>query len=371
MAVCGLNLGRWLTQVKAVERNVGRNSTDPRLLVALWIYATLQGVGSVREIARLCEKHVAYRWLCGGVTVNHHLLSDFRSGEGGWSELLTEIIAPLLAKVLVTMDRVAQDGCGSEPMPASRRSAAAQPWSVLGRGAAASRTTSTTGRRIARRIDEATTCSPRASGQRTSGTYRGGPAQLRGTATATRRDSRKSGRKATEARPSTTDPEARVMQFSDGGFRRIYTCSFRRRRHGDYRGSGRHRCWNRPDQLPPMLEQLKERYGRVPEESLVDGGLASLGTIDAASEMGNTVYAPLKEERKQLAAGKTRTRRRPAIAPRSRVGGSDGTAWPSKSVAPMPTAEWVTSGHVTGACIRCPCVARSKVARGIVVCDQP
>src|SRR5437773_12554427 len=62
-AVCGLDLSRWLGEIKAVEGHVGRDATDPRLLVALWVYATLQGVGSARRLAELCDKHLAYRWL--------------------------------------------------------------------------------------------------------------------------------------------------------------------------------------------------------------------------------------------------------------------------------------------------------------------
>ena len=68
--VCGLDLGRWLTTIKAVAGVAGRDATDPRLLVALWIYATTEGVGSARELERLCEKHLAFQWLCGGVSVN-------------------------------------------------------------------------------------------------------------------------------------------------------------------------------------------------------------------------------------------------------------------------------------------------------------
>ena len=110
-AVCGLDLSRWLSSIKAVEGSVGRDSTDPRLLVALWIYAVLDGVGSARELARLCTKHLAYQWLCGGVTVNYHLLADFRS-QGGekWNDLLTQVVGSLLAEDLVTMRCVAQDG---------------------------------------------------------------------------------------------------------------------------------------------------------------------------------------------------------------------------------------------------------------------
>ena len=110
-AVCELDFSRWLDTIKAVEGVAGRDATDPRLLVALWIYATLEAVGSARELARLCEKHLAYQWLCGGVTVNYHLLADFRS-QGGekWDDLLTQIVGSLLAENLVTMKRVAQDG---------------------------------------------------------------------------------------------------------------------------------------------------------------------------------------------------------------------------------------------------------------------
>lgn len=109
--VCGLDFHGWLETIKAVEGAAGRDATDPRLLAALWIYATLEGIGSARELDRLCGKHWAYQWLCGGVSVNYHLLADFRS-QGGeqWDELLTQIVASLLAENLVTMKRVAQDG---------------------------------------------------------------------------------------------------------------------------------------------------------------------------------------------------------------------------------------------------------------------
>ena len=110
-AVCALDLKSWLSEIKAVEGHVGRDATDPRLLVALWVFATLKGIGSARELARLCEECLPYQWLCGGVSINYHMLSDFRS-QGGekWDELLTQIVATLLDAELVKMDRVAQDG---------------------------------------------------------------------------------------------------------------------------------------------------------------------------------------------------------------------------------------------------------------------
>ena len=109
--VCRLDLDAWLKDIKAIERHAGRDATDPRLLVALWVFATLKGIGSARELERLCENHLAYQWLCGGVSVNYHMLAAFRSRGGDkWDELLTQIVATLMDAGLVTMDRVAQDG---------------------------------------------------------------------------------------------------------------------------------------------------------------------------------------------------------------------------------------------------------------------
>ena len=49
--------------------------------------------------------------------------------------------------------------------------------------------------------------------------------------------------------------------------------------------------------LTPMLDQIKERTERLPEEQLVDGGFASRRTIEAAAQRGVTVYAPNHEAR--------------------------------------------------------------------------
>jgi transposase len=81
------------------------------VLLALWVFATVEGVGSARQLARLCEQHDAYRWLRGGVPVNYHTLSDFRvTHQAALDDLLTQIVGSLLAAEAVTLQRVAQDG---------------------------------------------------------------------------------------------------------------------------------------------------------------------------------------------------------------------------------------------------------------------
>src|SRR5207244_5388162 len=88
-----------------------RPASDPQVLLALWLFATSQGVGSARQLARLCSEHDAYRWLRGGVPVDYHLLAAFRvAHEAALDELFTTILATLLHTGLLTLERVAQDG---------------------------------------------------------------------------------------------------------------------------------------------------------------------------------------------------------------------------------------------------------------------
>ena len=73
-----LDLSAFYEPIKAVENRPGRPTTDPQVVLALWLLATVDGIGSARRLARLCEEHDAYRWMSGHVPINHHMLSDFR-----------------------------------------------------------------------------------------------------------------------------------------------------------------------------------------------------------------------------------------------------------------------------------------------------
>ena len=64
----GLDLTALLATIKAVDGRPGHPPADPRILLALWLYATVEGIGSAREVARLCDEHIAFEWLCGGAT---------------------------------------------------------------------------------------------------------------------------------------------------------------------------------------------------------------------------------------------------------------------------------------------------------------
>ena len=114
-----MDLTTFYAGIKAREGHAGRPPIDPKLLLALWLYATIDGVGSAREVDRLCGAHDAYRWLRGGVSVSYHTLSDFRiEHQCDLDALVTQSIAALLHRGIVTVARVARMGraCGHRPV---------------------------------------------------------------------------------------------------------------------------------------------------------------------------------------------------------------------------------------------------------------
>jgi transposase len=347
-AVISLNLKPWLDAIKAVEGHVGRDATDPRILLALWVLATLDGVGSARELERLCRKHLAYQWICGGVSVNYHMLASFRS-EGGrkWDELMTQIVASLMTEGLVTMKRVSQDGMRTR---ASAGKSSFRRRGRLGQFLEEAREQIEILRQLAEESPDELKRRERAARERAAAE------RLARIEEAIRhceelqqeREERaqKNNEPVQEARTSTTDAEARVMQLPDGGFRPGYNVQFSTDTETRVIvGVEVTNVGNDSEQLPPMLQQIDERYGRVPEETLVDGGFASLQAIDEASHMNCTVYAPLKDEAKQLKQGKDPYAKKkgdtPAVAAwRGRMG----TAI-AKAIYRLrcSTAEWVNA----------------------------
>jgi hypothetical protein len=91
--VAKLDLSRFAEPIQAREGVAGRDATDPELLVVLWLYGCTPGhrVGAGTGAALRRER---FRWWCGGVSVNHRLLSDVRSAH---SEALDDLFTRVFA----------------------------------------------------------------------------------------------------------------------------------------------------------------------------------------------------------------------------------------------------------------------------------
>jgi transposase len=296
--VQGLDLGALYEPIRAVEGQAGRDATDPQILLALWLYATLDGVGSARELARLCEQHLAYQWLCGGVSVNYHTLSDFRTAHPAFlDELLTQSVATLLHEGLVTLQRVAVDGMR---VRASAGAASFRRRATLEDYQAQAREQVETLRQDLQADPAAGTRRQQAARQRAARERSARVAKALGELATI--EAKRSGAKKEKARASTTDPEARVMKMADGGFRPAHNVELATDTGGqvitavDVVNAG-----SDTGQLPPLIEQHQERYGQRPKEALVDGGFAQLEVIEevSAADDGTTVYAPVQKPRKE------------------------------------------------------------------------
>jgi transposase len=288
------DLSQLIEAIKARGSNAGRAAIDPRILFALWLYATLDGVGSGREVARLILEHDAYRWICGGVSVNYHALNDFRSGnEALMDELLTDNVAALAAVGAISLERVAQDGMRvrADAGAASFRRQASldEHLSQASELVQAIKTQAQADPGLAKR--QAQAAKLRVAQEREQ-RIRAALAQLPEVAAAKKRNGSKA-----EARASTTDADARVMKMGDGGFRPAFNVQFATTCEEQLIvGMNVVNAGSDMAQLAPMVEQVQRRLGRSPDEWLVDGGFPAHEQIDAVA--GKTeVYAPVPEPR--------------------------------------------------------------------------
>jgi len=292
--VCGLDLSELRARIQAVEGGPGQAPADPQILLTLWLYATLRGVGSARELNRLCQQHAAYRWICGGVSMNYHTLSDFRTQHVELLDrLLTESVASLMAEGLVTLDRVAQDGmkvrasAGAasfrrQPTLEDALAEAEEQVARLREELEADPAASKTRQQAARK---------RAAEERAE-RIRDALNQLPKIAESKKPKDRE------KARASTTDADARTMKMGDGGFRPAFNVQFATTTDSqiitgvDVTNSG-----GDQGQLAPMIEQHEERYEQVPDNALVDGGFVKKEDIEKVEQGGTTVYAPVQKSK--------------------------------------------------------------------------
>jgi transposase len=285
------DLSAVLSKIRSVEGHAGRPSSDPRVLLALWLYATLDGIGSARSLEKLCQDHVAYQWICGGNSINHHTLSDFRSNCGELLDaLLMDSIASLRAKGLVTMNRVAHDGIRVRANAGQgsfhRHSTLDQFLEEAQKQVEA----------LKNEIDE----DPAASNLRRKAARERAAQERKEKVEEALRQlpdlEKKRKRSDGERRVSTTDPDARKMRMADGGWRPAFNVQFTVDTETavivglDINSQG-----SDGGLLLPAVQQIKQRHEIYPHEVLADGGFVKKEDIETLSlaPYETTIYAPV------------------------------------------------------------------------------
>ena len=300
----GLDLSPLLVRIKSVEDQPGTPPIDPRILTTLWLYATLRGVGSARELDRRCGEHgeVPFQWICGGVSVNHHTLSDFRTQHVEFLDgVLTQSVAALLEQELVEMDRVAQDGMRV------RASAGA---SSFRRKPTLEECLADAQAQVDALKNELETDPAAASRREQAARTRAAEERRDRVQAALQRipdaEAKKKKDEKEKARVSTTDAEATVMKMPDGGFRPAFNVQFATDTKTQViTGVEVTNSGSDLGEILPMVEQLQERYDKTPDEYLTDGGFAKKEDIeqldpdlDADASSGTLIYTPVQKPKK-------------------------------------------------------------------------
>jgi transposase len=293
----GLDLSELEDRIKARGDRPGHPATSPRLLLALWLFATSDGVGSARALERLCNSHDAYRWLCGGVSVNYHTLADFRVGCADLLDrLLAEHVAALAKAALIDLDTLAQDGVR---IRASAGAASFRREATLDRHLA---TAQAVVEELKHEVDARSDASNHRIKAAKERAARERSERVKAAQTALaeikqqrqeREEKRGNGKKPKEPRASTTDAEARVMKMPDGGFRPAYNVQVASVA-GEQIVVAVEVCNTGSDRglMRPMLERLHALTGHLPGRHLADGGFCSAEDIEWAHGEGVEVYCP-------------------------------------------------------------------------------
>jgi transposase len=350
--VASLDLAPLLNRIRAVEGHVGRDAIDPQVPMALWLMATIDGYGSARVLEELCQQHLRYQWICGGVSVNYHSLSDFRSAYPEFLDsVLTDTVGTLLHQGLIDLTEVAQDGMRVRAHAGAssfRREESLQECLEKAK-AQVEALKSKAGEDAAETSERHRQARQRAARERLE---RVEAAVAERAKLLTEREEQKQEKgakfKPEQVRGSTTDPEARRMKMADGGTRPGYNLQFATETTGgiivgvDATNSGAD-----AGQIEPMVDQIEERYQRAPERILVDAGFNKLEDIDKTyTEHKTRTYTPPKNEKKMLEQGENPYEPKPKDTPvlsewRQRMGTEEAKKIYRRRAQ---TAEWVNAG---------------------------
>jgi transposase len=309
-AVCQMDLSAFVAPILAREFTEGRPANDVRVMVGLWLWAAVNNVARGRVLARLCERDLSFKWMCGDLSVNYHTLNDFRVGhQEALDQLFTQVLGKLVHGGLVSVNRISQDGL--------RVRASA--------GTGSFRTRPTLEKCLAdaeahladlkKRQD-----SPANEGGNGNdgGGEDGGETgnDLRAALAADRLDRVKAAlaqvakveaakekshdkKRELPARASTTDPESRVMKMPGGGYHPAFNVQLASDPQSRAIVGVMVSSSGVDSPLSEVMrQQVEQRTGGKVSEHMIDGGYVNLDAVDTAAASDVTLYMPVPKPNK-------------------------------------------------------------------------
>lgn len=347
----GQDISELYAAIKARGPVAGRAAIDPAILLALWLYALIDGVGSARQIERLVEQDLAYMWLAGEVGVNHHALSDFRIGhEGLVDRLLTQSVVVLQSQGLVQLETLAVDGVRVRAHAGQSSFRRRKTLDEL-EGRAAERVAELKGKlgdspAVDKRREAA---AARAARERSERIARAQKELAAREARRAQKNTDKSGKPQDPARASTTDPDARVMKMADGGFRPAYNVQvITDPVSGFIVGTAIDTTGSDRGLLAKAIEQVKLAYAKAPKVMLADGSYFASPDIEKIhiQTPAITTYVPLTTSKHGTDPCLPRKGDGPGVAAlRQRMQSDEGKAiYKQRSPAELPHARLRDTG---------------------------
>ena len=304
--VDSLDMSLYLNSIKSVEGGVGRSAISPKILVSLWLYATIEGIASAHQLGRYCEEHSAFVWICGNVKVERKTLSNFRADQGDLlNNLLAQSIATMLHKGLISLDEIGQDGMRV------RTSAGSSSFRTLKTLKQHYKAAKKYVRELQKENDNAGKTFAKKEQEKLE-KARKEEEKLKSAIEEMKvfekeiNEGKKKHRKKTltkeeknKLRVSTTDPKARKMKMADSGFRPAYNVQFATTVKGQAIVSvGITNKGSDYNQLEPMFNQVIGKYKTIPECWLADNGFNNHKEIEKLENAGCKTYIPVKKSKK-------------------------------------------------------------------------
>lgn len=304
--VNSLNLSILLKQIRSVEGNAGRPATDPKIYLALWLLGTIKGISSARVLEEYSQEHIAFKWICGGVKVNYHSLSDFRSFQGEQlDELLSQSVAILANNEIISLEVVSQDGM--RVRASAGRSSFKKEKSIQMNLELAKMYLSDLKEEAEKNPGACKTrleAAQKRSAEEKAKNLENALAELK----EIRKSKIRGGKTSLDqvkqtdlenAKASITDSDARIMKMADDGYRPAYNVQFATTVKGKaIIGVDVAKTGSDQKQTLRMIKQVENKYGIVPTKWLQDGGYKNLNELKKIGKRYKNckIYMPLPEK---------------------------------------------------------------------------